>query len=100
MKTALYSVMFLFWSWAMQGQSAGLRLPERKVPYPFTSSLNFWKPLQSTPEMQPSKPSLVLPPTHLAFFCQLELRLEHHTRIPVKFRLGTLDYVDSLEGKR
>ncbi len=37
---------------------------------------------------------------HLAFFCKVELRLEKVAKIPVKFRLGDVDYVDELEGKR
>lgn len=35
----------------------------------------------------------------LAFFCRLEVRLEAATRIPVRFRLGDVQYVDHLEGK-
>jgi hypothetical protein len=46
--------------------------------------------------------SLVLPsPTaHFAFFCRLELKIEQATSFPVKFRLGNVEYVDRLEGKR
>ncbi|MEM6380360.1 MAG: hypothetical protein AAF705_19380 [Bacteroidota bacterium] len=36
---------------------------------------------------------------HLAFFCRLEVRMEKATKMPVRFRLGTVDYVDRLEGK-
>lgn len=36
----------------------------------------------------------------LAFFCKLEYQIEQKTRIPVRFRLGSVDYVDYLEGKR
>ncbi len=35
----------------------------------------------------------------LAFFCRLEVRMEKATRIPVRFRLGDVQYVDYLEGK-
>jgi hypothetical protein len=35
----------------------------------------------------------------LAFFCRLEVKLEQASKIPVRFRLGTVDYVDYLEGK-
>lgn len=37
---------------------------------------------------------------HLGFFCKVEIKLEHQTRFPVKFRLGTVDYTERLEGKR
>jgi hypothetical protein len=36
----------------------------------------------------------------LAFFCKVEVRMEKSLRIPVKFRLGNVEYVDYLEGKR
>lgn len=37
---------------------------------------------------------------HTAFFCKMEDRLEHKVKLPVRMRLGTLDYVDQLEQKR
>jgi len=36
----------------------------------------------------------------LAFFCKIEVQLEKAVKLPVKFRLGSVDYVDYLEGKR
>jgi hypothetical protein len=36
----------------------------------------------------------------LAFFCKIEVQLEKNVKLPVKFRLGSVDYVDYLEGKR
>ena len=36
----------------------------------------------------------------LAFFCKIEVQLERAVKLPVKFRLGSVDYVDYLEGKR
>lgn len=47
-----------------------------------------------------SNPSLLIPKDHLAFFCLVELHLEKAARLPIKFRLGSVDYVDRLEGKR
>lgn len=35
----------------------------------------------------------------LAFFCKIEVQLENVVKFPVKFRLGSVDYVDYLEGK-
>ncbi|HKK75249.1 MAG TPA: hypothetical protein VJ953_09265 [Saprospiraceae bacterium] len=35
----------------------------------------------------------------LAFFCRLEVKLEQSSKIPVRFRLGSVDYVDYMEGK-
>ena len=35
----------------------------------------------------------------LPFFCDLELKLEASTKMPVKFRLGEVQAVEKLEGK-
>lgn len=36
---------------------------------------------------------------HLGFFCKVELRLEQKNNLPIKFRLGEVQYVERLEGK-
>jgi hypothetical protein len=49
-------------------------------------------------------PSMLVSPTfycsNLAFFCRQEIKFEKITKIPFKFRLGSVQYVDYLEGKR
>ena len=61
----------------------------------FTDQLSFGKPSQAV-----SKMYLPSPTDHFAFFCRLELKIEQATSFPVKFRLGNVEYVDRLEGKR
>lgn len=36
---------------------------------------------------------------NLSFFCANELKFEKATKIPFKFRLGSVDYTDKMEGK-
>lgn len=48
-------------------------------------------------------PSMLVSPTfyssNLAFFCRQEIKFEKITKIPLKFRLGSVQQVDYLEGK-
>lgn len=45
----------------------------------------------------------VVPPnyysSHLGFFCKQEIKRDKKSIIPIRFRLGSMDYCDKLEGK-
>lgn len=64
--------------------------------------------LKKTPDSTVKKnnyvsPSMLVSPTfyssNLAFFCRQELKFEKATKIPFKFRVGSVQQVDYLEGK-
>lgn len=38
--------------------------------------------------------------THLSFFCKQEIKMEKVAKIQIKFRLGTVEECDRMEGKR
>ena len=37
---------------------------------------------------------------NMGFMCKKELQLEKNTKLPIRFRLGSLNYVNYLEGKK
>ena len=53
------------------------------------------KPVFTLPVMFASN----LSTQHLAFFCDKEYKLEKWTKIPFRFRLGSVEYCDKMEGK-
>lgn len=65
----------------------------------FTLKLNQNEPIPLW-RHSPTRMPLAYAYKDLAFFCKIEVQLEKAAKLPVKFRLGSVDYVDFLEGKR
>lgn len=51
-----------------------------------------------------TKPQTIIPNLHryehLPIFCKFEVKMEQVVKFPIKMRLGDVEYVDRLEGKR
>lgn len=47
--------------------------------------------------IQPLRPTVIF--DHWGVFCWGEYRLQQKTGLPLRFRLGSLEYVNALEGK-
>ena len=98
-------VFALATAFAAQGQ-VGLQLPSPTAPR-FDFARSPAVPLAQLPissSLAPATPQLPRTPAayryqDLAFFCRVEVKLEQAATLPVKFRLGSVNYVDRLEGK-
>lgn len=92
LKAGLFSVFFLMISGFCAGQSLSLRV----------GPVLPMKPALPAPPPQ-IRPVVLLPDNSadkLPFFCRLEhFQSTSRSGIPVKFRLGSVEYVDWLEGK-
>ncbi len=69
------------------------------------SGFSYFNKLSPAPQQngggtQKIKTNLGSPFAHWGFMCVGEYKLEQKTGVPLRFRLGSLDYVNKLEGKR
>ncbi len=90
----------------VSGAALGQLNPVISRRYPATSSLHYTPSFYRLTDLK--KNNVVLPAglpgdyyaKQLGFFCRQEIRLERVTKIPFRFRLGSVEQCDRLEGKR
>ncbi|MCF8244541.1 MAG: hypothetical protein K9J37_08265 [Saprospiraceae bacterium] len=84
-----------------KAQSVGLHFdPDWKVLYAPPSHFSLIKNLLDSPASQAPELPQAWRYCDLAFFCKVEVKMEKAALFPIKFRLGDVQYVDELEGKR
>jgi hypothetical protein len=98
-----YKLLFLFCMYCLSTTNAYC---QKKLVLPNT--ILVFKPIQifsckDTVAKKTISPSMLVSPTfycdNLGFFCKQEIKIQKFIKFPFKFRLGSVQYVDYLEGK-
>ena len=58
-------------------------------------SIRSIRPIVADSKVHISGPSFA----HTAFFCKIEDKIEHRSKLPIRMRLGDLNYTNTIEGK-
>ncbi len=90
---ALFIVNLLFASGAFSQQ-----IPD-SLKKPFTTHPVSFAPVKDAGKISTYKLPADFYTTHLGFFCTKELQIQKTLKLPVFFRLGSLQYCNKLEGK-
>ena len=90
-----------------KSQTVGLSMSDIKIPPQYLSLKKEKLPLknsfvvdnQQVAKNRPRPMPSVFSVETLPFFCKIEYKLGLNNKLPVKFRLGDVQYVEQLEGK-
>jgi hypothetical protein len=85
-------------------QTVGLHIEKKAPPQYFVEKKHFQlcvnQYLIKRDSLKPSKIPSVFSVEALPFFCKIEYKMGLQKKLPLKFRLGDVQYVDELERKR
>jgi hypothetical protein len=105
MKVILFSILCSVNALFAQTPTIGLSLSDLKAPPQYLTIFSFKKNSSNannrqTEQKTPRPIPLVFCVETLPFFCKIEHKMGLNQKLPLKFRLGDVQYVDELEGKR
>ncbi len=99
----LSSIVLLFAGTTLSAQTAGAGISVSRWPLQINSLPIFFnkKHDEKKDRLILKAPNLILPDNMAtAFFCRMEMKAEKAGQIPFLFRLGSVDHVERMEGKR
>jgi len=91
LKTIAIILLLLFIGFTVQAQLSGDSVINKKIALMQMPAKSF----SLIPTIIPAN----LSAQHLPFFCDKEYKFEKMTKIPFRFRLGSVEYCDKMEGK-
>ena len=104
MKSLFFSFLCCLNGLFAQSQTVGLSMSDLKAPPQYKTTFLLTKTVQKDDNQQIVKnkprpiPSIFSVET-LPFFCKIEYKMGLNNKLPIKFRLGDVQYVNELEGK-
>jgi hypothetical protein len=95
---------FGFFQAKLNSQTIGLHIAQKAPPQYFTEKKRFQPVVNqyviNNTVLKPNKIPSVFSVETLPFFCKIEYKMGLQKKLPLKFRLGDVQYVDELEHKR